>query len=334
MRENGGLVTRRDLARYRVEYRDPVVSRYRQWEIVGFPPPSSGGVHVAQILNMLETFDLAAEGPDSAGLAHLEAEAMKRAFADRAWWLGDPAFAPVPRGLVSREYAAELARQIRPDRAVAVAGPGNPPGAWTEHFGDPDGRHTTHLTTADDEGNWVALTATLNTTFGSKVVVPGTGVFLNNQMDDFSAQPGVTNFFGLTGAEANAVAPGKRPLSSMSPTLVLRDGRPVFSAGAAGGPTIISQTVLALVQALDFGRRPAEALGRPRVHHQWQPDELVVEAGWPEDTLLDLERRGHRLRRVNALGAAQAMGLDPATGRLLPSADPRVGGQAGTWEAH
>lgn len=334
MRANGGLLERRDFARYRPKLREPVVSAYRGWQTVGFPPPSSGGVHIAQILQILASFDLAAEGPDSAGFVHLTAEASKRAFADRAYWMGDPDFAAVPRGLVAPEYAAELAARMRTNRSTAVMGEGVPPAAWSDLYGSSDpheGKHTTHLATADGEGNWVALTATVNTTFGSKVVVPGTGVFLNNQMDDFTAQPGATNYFGLPGAEANAVAPGKRPLSSMSPTIVLREGQPVFSAGAAGGPTIITQVLLAILGTVDFGRDPATALAAPRFHHQWLPDELVLEAGWPDAIAVELERRGHRVRRVKSLGAAQAIGV--VEGRLTPAADPRVGGAAERWEA-
>src|SRR6185369_12757074 len=198
---------------------------YRGYQIIGFPPPSSGGTHVAQILNLLETFDLKSMGAESADFIHIVTEAMKLAFADRAYWLGDPDFIRVPRELVSKEYAAQLAKQINLDRATPVMNHGTPGGAEENFFG----KHTTHFSTADAEGNWVACTATINTSFGCKVVIPGTGVVLNNQMDDFSLQPGVTNYFGLVGAEANAVAPKKRPLSSMSPTIVLKDGQPILS---------------------------------------------------------------------------------------------------------
>lgn len=324
MREQGGILTRADLRDYRVVPRDPIRSRYREFEVVGFPPPSSGGVHVAEILNVLDRFDFRSEGEDSPKWVHTTLEAMKLAFADRAHWLGDPDFTRVPRGLAAPGYAAELAARIRPEAVIEVPGAGVPPGAWVDTFG----RHTTHLTTADDSGCWVALTATLNTTFGSKVVVPGTGVVLNNQMDDFSAQPGVPNYFGLVGAEANAVGPGKRPLSSMSPTLLLRDGRPVFSVGAAGGPTIISQSVLAIVRFADFGHRPADALAAPRFHHQWRPGEATWEdAGWGSEVARRLEEWGHHLRRVPSLGAAQAIGW--VDGRLEAAADPRVEGVAG-----
>ena len=277
MQAHGGLVTTSDVARYEVVPREPVRGTYRGHEIVSFPPPSSGGVHVVEILNMLERFDLTAMGDGSADFAHVVVEAMKLAFADRARWLGDPDFAHVPRGLVSKEYAAALAQRIRLDRASVVAAAGSPPGADRDWFTRERNRHTTHFSTADTEGNWVACTASLNTSFGSKVVVPGTGVLLNNHMDDFSAQPGVPNYFGLVGAEANAIEARKRPLSSMSPTLVLRDGQPILSVGAAGGPTIISQTLLAILRVIDFKKSPREALAAPRLHHQWKPDELHAE---------------------------------------------------------
>lgn len=328
MRANGGSLTEADLAAYVPRQREPIRTTYRGCEIIGFPPPSSGGVHVAQILNLLERFDLRALDPHSADFVHLVAEAMKLAFADRAHWLGDPDFVPVPRGLVAREYADELARKIDRHRATAIQGAGSPPRAQADVFG----KHTTHLSTADAAGNWVACTATLNTTFGSKVVVPGTGVVLNNQMDDFVAQPGATNFYRLVGAEANAIAPGKRPLSSMAPTIVRRDGRPILSVGAAGGPTIISQTVLAIIQVVDYGCSPAEALARPRFHHQWRPDELEIEQRFPEATKLELKRRGHTLREVESLGACQAVGRTPDQAAFCGAHDPRVSeGRAAGW---
>ncbi|MBL9140139.1 MAG: gamma-glutamyltransferase [Verrucomicrobiales bacterium] len=320
MRDNGGLLRRRDFAHYRPVQRETVVSRYREATVIGFPPPSSGGVHVAQILNILDHFDLRALGEDSPAWVHWTAEAMRLAFADRAFWLGDSDFVRVPRGLADPKYAARLAARIHPESVAPVDRHDNPPDADREFFG----KHTTHLSAMDGEGNWVTLTATINTTFGSKVVIPGTGVFLNNQMDDFSAQPGATNFFGLVGSEANAVAPGKRPLSSMSPTLVLRDGQPVLAVGAAGGPTIISQVVLAIIRFVDFQKTPAEAIAGPRFHHQWLPDELVLESAWDASTEAALKGLGHKVRRVRTLGAAQA------TGRWLDkdaaAGDPRVDG--------
>src|SRR5438477_12809985 len=260
MKNKGGLLTAQDFGNYHAKLREPVLTTYRGCQLVGFPPPSSGGVHVGQILNIVENFDLKTMGPGSADFIHVVTEAMKLAFADRAYWLGDPDFAKVPRSLVAKDYAAKLARQIRMDRVAVVPQHGTPEAATEDVFQ----KHTTHFSTADAEGNWVACTATVNTSFGCKVVIPGTGVVLNNQMDDFSAQPGATNYFGLVGAEANAVAAGKRPLSSMSPTVGLKDGQPVLSVGAAGGPTIISQTLLAIIYTIDFNMDPADALAQPR----------------------------------------------------------------------
>jgi len=319
MRANGGLLTEADFAGYVAKPRPPLRTTYRGHEIIGFPPPSSGGVHVAQILNLLEHFDLKALGADSPDFVHVVAEAMKLAFADRAHWLGDPDFAPVPRGLVDKGYAAQLAKQIDLKQAARVQH-GTPPNATSDVFG----KHTTHFSAADAEGNWVACTATINTSYGSKVVVPGTGVVLNNEMDDFSAQPGTANFFGLVGAEANAVAPGKRPLSSMSPTIVLRDGRPILSVGAAGGPTIITQTLLAILHTIDFGRDPVEALAQPRFHQQWSPDELRIEKTFPDAVRRELERRGHKLKELNSIGACQAVGRSKDGKIFLGAHDPRV----------
>ncbi len=326
MKANGGVMTALDFRAYRVKLREPVRSTYRGHEIIGMSPPSSGGVHVAQILNILEHFNLRAMGMDSPDFVHAVTEAMKLAFADRAWWLGDPDFAPVPRGLVDKPYAAALAKKIDLKRASAVPQYSIPPRATEDLFG----KHTTHFSTADSDGNWVACTATINTTFGSKVVVPGTGIVLNNEMDDFSAQPGVPNAFGLIGNEANAIAPGKRPLSSMSPTIVLKNGKPILSVGAAGGPTIISQTLLAIIRVVDFGQTPEQALAGPRFHHQWQPDELRVESKLPAGIRTELERRGHKLKIVEAIGVSQTVGVN-AKGEFIGAADPRAEGEAKVW---
>lgn len=304
MTANGGLIRSGDLSKYRVQLREPVRTRYRGCEIIGFPPPSSGGVHVAQILNLLERYDLRSMGRDSSDFIHTVTEAMKLAFADRAYWLGDPAFTHVPRGLVDRGYADSLSAAIHPDRASVVPGHGMPSDAGRNWFGR---KHTTHFSTADSEGNWVACTATINTTFGAKRVVPGTGIVLNNEMDDFSAAPGSSNAFGLVGGDANAVAPGKRPLSSMSPTIVMRDGRPILSVGAAGGPTIISQTLLAIIGVVDFGLSVDQSLAAVRFHHQWQPDELRLERRASPEVVRELERRGHHVVLVDSLGACQAV---------------------------
>ncbi len=329
LRSLGGLVTAEDYAAYEPRRREVLRTTYRGVEILGFPPPSSGGVHVGEILNVLEHFDLRAMGEDSADFVHVITEAMKLAFADRAHWLGDPDFAKVPRGLLAKDYAAQLAARINLRQATAVSGHGEPAAADEDYFERERHRHTTHFSTADAAGNWVACTATVNTTFGSKVVVPGTGLVLNNQMDDFAAQPGVPNYFGLVGADANAVEGRKRPLSSMSPTVVLRGGKPVLSVGAAGGPTIISQTLLAIVRVVDFGHDTRGALRAPRFHHQWRPDVLKMEKGWGEGVIAELRRRGHTVEVIGELGATQAVGRGD-DGRFEAAADPRIPGQGAT----
>ena len=325
MSANGGLITREDLAGYNAKRREPVRTTYRGHEIVGFPPPSSGGVHVAQILYILESFDLASMAPDSAEFVHLVTEAMRLAFADRAHWLGDADFAAVPKGLASKKYARQLAKKIDPTKAATIDAHSTPPNADTDLFS----KHTGHFSAVDSDGWWVACTATVNTTFGSGVVIPGTGIVMNNEMDDFSAQPGVPNAFGLIGAEANAIAPGKRPLSSMSPTIVLRDGKPVFTVGAAGGPTIITQVLLAIIHVVDFGKSPAEALGQARFHHQWKPDRLLIEKALGQSAIDALRAKGHTVEVVNTLGAAQAIGLGQAGKPFSGSPDPRGRGLFG-----
>ena len=320
MKGNGGLLALRDFRAYQIERREPIRTTYRGYDIIGFPPPSSGGVHVAQILNILEQFDLGKLKPHSVEFIHLVTEAMKLAFADRAHWLGDPDFVRVPKGLVSKEYAATLAAKITPTQATRVSNFGAPPGR------DAFRKHTTHFTTADSDGNWVACTATINTSFGAKVVVPGTGVVLNNQMDDFAIQPGVKNYFGLIGSEANAVAPGKRPLSSMSPTIVLKRGKPVLSVGAAGGPTIISQTLLTIIYTIDFNMSLEASLAAPRFHHQWVPDELRIERKVRSEVLAGLTRLGHKVVPQDSLGAAQAVAAEGEA--LIAEHDPRSEGKS------
>lgn len=329
MAANGGVLRKGDLCAYTPKLREPLRTTYRGHEILGFPPPSSGGVHVAQILNVLESFDLPAL--PAADRVHTTAEAMKAAFADRAYWLGDPDFVPVPKGLLDKEYAKTLASRILPGGpAVAVPGHGTPPRADTDVFGDLL-KHTTHLSTADAEGNWVALTQTVNTTFGSKVIVPGTGVILNNEMDDFAAAPGAPNAFKLVGSDANAVAPRKRPLSSMSPTIVVKDGRPFLSVGAAGGPTIISQTLQNLVNVLDLKLSLQNAIAAPRIHHQWSPDELRMEPAFGPEILEAMKQRGHTVKEAGSVGIGVSQGVrwDEGKSEFEPVHDPRVPGAVG-----
>lgn len=322
MSANGGIMTAQDFASYQAPERAAIRSKYRGYDLVTMPPPSSGGVHVAQILNILEYFPIRHFRASSR--IHVITEAMKLAFADRAYWLGDPDFAKVPRGLVDPVYAAELAQKIDLDHVTAVPSHNMPP-HWE---GDVFGKHTTFLCTADAEGNWVALNQTINTAFGSKVVIPGTGVLLNDEMDDFAVQPGVPNAFKLIGAEANAVAPGKRPLSSMSPTIVLKDGRPVIVTGAAGGPTIITQALLLLTHIIDDGMLPAAALAEPRFHQQWNPDELKIEKAFGQGTLSRVKAFGHKLAESEGFGACQAIYFDADKKLFYPAHDPRVPGKA------
>jgi gamma-glutamyltranspeptidase/glutathione hydrolase len=328
MAENGGILSAQDFARYEARRRPPILSDYRGHTIVGMPPPSSGGIHVAQILEILERFDLRSlHEQDPAALTHVVAEAMELAFADRAYWLGDADFVPVPRGLVSPAYAQELASRIDPEQAGAVSSHGTPPGHAVDVFGTSGQKHTTHIAAADAEGNWVAITATVNTSFGSKVIVPGTGLVLNNEMDDFSIAPGVPNAFGLIGAEANAVEPGKRPLSSMSPTIVLRDGRPILTVGAAGGPKIITQVVLAIIRKIDLEAPMDQAIAAPRFHHQWRPDILFFEKSAPAELVWAVAGRGHTIAQLDSAGVCQGIWRAP-DGTFMAVADPRVPGKA------
>ncbi|MFL0795869.1 MAG: gamma-glutamyltransferase [Cellvibrionaceae bacterium] len=322
MQKNNGIITRDDFANYQLKIREPVKTNYRGYSLYGFPPPSSGGVHVAQILNMLEGFNLK-DLPEASRL-HVIGEAMKLAFADRAHWLGDSDFVKVPKGLTNKSYAQALAKRIQLNKAMAVSSHSTPPLADTDLFG----KHTTHLTTADAQGNWVAITSTLNTSFGSKVIIPNSGVLMNNQMDDFSAQPGVPNAYGLVGNEANSIQPGKRPLSSMSPTLILKDNQPVLTLGAAGGPTIITQVVQGVVNHLDLGLPLEHAIAAPRIHHQWKPDQLYVENSDSQFSIAQphrekLQALGHKLKPFSGYGSTQAISLN-AKGKFTAVSEPRL----------
>ena len=329
----GGIMSENDFAEYHCnEFSNHLPqSNYRDHLVLGFPPPSSGGVHVAQILNILKEFpvaDLYRETPVK--FYHLLAESMKIAFADRAHWLGDPKFAKVPRGIADEGYGKELAAKIDMTKVRGVDRYGAPPNL--DHVFDSGvEKHTTHLTVADRDGNWVGITATINTTWGSKVIVPGTGVMLNNQMDDFSIAPGTPNAFGLIGAEANAIEPGKRPLSSMSPTMVLKsidggESQPVLTCGAAGGPKIISATLQTIVRVIDLDQSIGDALASPRVHHQWQPDQLMVETSLPESIQKDLSNLGHHLKTFSSMAIAQ--GIQRTSNELIAASDSRTEGSA------
>lgn len=330
MHSTGGLLARRDFKEYTIAERWPIECSYRGRKVVGFPPPSSGGIHIAQMLGMLTVHDVKSifDQSPAKGL-HLLAEVMKRAMADRAHWLGDADFAKVPRGLLDLDYLRERGQSIEPDKCTVVAGHGTPPRSVEDLFAP--GKHTTHLTTADTEGNVVALTQTVNTSFGSKLIVPGTGVLLNNEMDDFSLAPGVRNAFGLIGSDANAVAPGKRPLSSMSPSIVLNAASEFeFTCGAAGGPKIITTTLQNIVRVIDLGMSIDAALAAPRIHHQWSPDVLAYEESLTSDIAKQLEQFGHKLDKGKTLAVAQGIQRTPDA-RLQAASDPRVPSQAAGW---
>ena len=316
MKQNSGIITAKDFANYRTLRRTPVRSDFHGYEIYGFPPPSSGGTHVSQLLTMFDMLDL--EKKDESERYHLMIEASKLAFADRAYWMGDSDFVPVPKGLITREYLQQRIKEISETEVSVNLQHGTPADYEKNIFT----KHTTHISTADEEGNWVAITTTLNTSFGSKVVIPGTGVLMNNQMDDFSAKPGAPNAFGLVGNEANAIAPFKRPLSSMSPTIVMKNDKPVLAVGAAGGPTIISQVAQTIFNYLALGMELDEALSAVRVHHQWRPDRVFIDGFASEKLQKSLEEKGHALSVWPRFGATQAVGFKE--GKLQAESEPRI----------
>ena len=316
MAPHAGAVTLQDLREYKVAEREPVRGTYRGHEVVTMPPPSSGGTHLVQILNMLEQWPLAQWGQNSAQTLHHMAESSKLAYADRSEYLGDPDFVKIPlKGLTSKRYAESLAKTIDPNRArpAKEIKPGQPQPYESDQ--------TTHYSVVDKAGNAVAVTYTLNTNFGSGIVAKGTGILLNNEMDDFAAKPGVANAYGLVGGDANAVAAKKRPLSSMTPTLVLKDGKPTLVTGSPGGARIITTVLQTVVNTIDFGNNPAEAAAAPRVHHQWTPDELRVEKGLSPDTLALLKQRGHNIAVKPSMGRTQTIQI--RNGQLYGYSDPR-----------
>lgn len=316
MAPHANALSLQDLRDYKVAEREPVRGSYRGYQIVTMPPPSSGGAHLIQILNMMERWPMNQWGADSAQSVHYMTEAMKLAYADRSEYLGDPDFVKIPlKGLISKSYASELAASIKPQQAR----PGKDirPGRPQPYESD----QTTHYSVVDKAGNAVAVTYTLNTNFGSGIVAKGTGILLNNEMDDFSAKPGVANAYGLVGGDANAVQAGKRPLSSMTPTLVLKDGKPVLVTGSPGGARIITTVLQQVVNHIDFGMNPAEAAATPRFHHQWTPDELRVEKGFSPDTLALLRQWGHKVALKASMGRTQT--IEIRDGLLRGASDPR-----------
>ncbi|EBN8527844.1 gamma-glutamyltransferase [Salmonella enterica] len=317
MQQNGGLITTDDLAAYQAVERTPVSGEYRGYQIFSMPPPSSGGIHIVQILNILENFDIKKYGFGSADAIQIMAEAEKYAYADRSEYLGDPDFVNVPwQALTSKAYAKSIAGQIDINKAKPSSE--IRPGKLAPYESD----QTTHFSVVDKDGNAVAVTYTLNTTFGTGIVAGNTGILLNNQMDDFSAKPGVPNVYGLVGGEANAVGPKKRPLSSMSPTIVVKDGKTWLVTGSPGGSRIITTVLQMVVNTIDFGMNVAEATNAPRFHHQWLPDELRVEKGFSPDTLKLLEQKGQKVALKEAMGSTQSIMVGP-DGELYGASDPR-----------
>ncbi len=324
MKKGGGLVTMEDLRRYAAMTRDPIVGEYRGYQILSMGPSSSGGVALVQLLNILEGYDMKALGFNTAESVNLMAEAMKRVYADRAEFLGDPDFTEVPVGwLTSKEYAGLIREGIIEGKPT--------PSAEIRHGVNPkaEGKHTTHFTVVDKWGNAVAVTTTLNSPFGSKCVVDGTGFLLNNEMDDFSAKPGAPNQYGLVGGEANAIAAGKRMLSSMAPTIVARDGKFFMSAGSPGGSTIITTVLQAIVNVIDHGMNVADALKAPRIHHQWLPDELTYEKeGLAPEVIRRLRLMGYELKEIGQSGRVEAILWNGKKKQYEGCSDPRGYGAA------
>ena len=305
MQSHGGTMTLEDLKAYKVVERQPIIGDYRGYKVVTMPPPSSGGVHLIEILNMLEHYPIKEDGVNSAKNIHHMAESMKLAYADRSEYLGDPDFVKIPvTGLTSKAYANERVKTIDDNKArlSSTIKPGKPQPYESDQ--------TTHFSVMDKAGNAAAVTYTLNLNFGSGIVVEGTGILLNNEMDDFSVKPGVPNAFGLVGGTANAIEAKKRPLSSMTPTIVMKNNKPWLVTGSPGGARIITTVLQSVVNTIDHEMNPAEAIITPRVHHQWLPDELRVEAGISPDTIKLLQDKGHNVVTKAPMGRIQIIQAD------------------------
>jgi gamma-glutamyltranspeptidase / glutathione hydrolase len=321
MREHGGLITLEDLKAYKAIERKPMEGTYRGYSIVTSPPPSSGGVGILQMLGVLEGTEFEKAGAGSASAVHFMTEAMRRYFADRSEHLGDPDFVKVPlTSLLAPSYLRKLRASIDPERATPSSE------IHAAKFTGHESNETTHFSVADGDGNIAIVTYTLNGGYGSKVTATGLGFLLNNEMDDFAPKPGEANMYGLIQGEANAIAPQKTPLSSMVPTIILKDGKPVLALGSPGGPTIINTVLEVAINFIDFKMNVQDAVNWPRFHHQWLPDELRMEPGYSPDTIALLEKRGYTVKRVNAQGECAAIAFN--NGWLEGAADPRTEGTA------
>lgn len=314
MKAHGGLISAKDLAAYRAELRKPLRGSYRGIEVLTAPPPSGGGIALLEMLNQLEGFDLKALGATSPLFRHLKAEAMRRAFADRARWIGDPAFTQIPLArLGSKRYAAQLRKSIDPDH-VSLSSPDS--FTWFK-----ESEETTHLSVVDADRNAVSLTYTLEDNYGVRIVVPGAGFLLNNEMGDFNAGPGLTNTEGLIGTRPNLAAPGKRMLSSMSPTILAKSGKLLMVTGSPGGRTIPNTTLQTILNVVDFGLEAQAAVDAPRIHHQWLPDQIVLERGrMVAGEAEALKVRGHKVVERSRIGVAQVIVVGP-DGKLQGGAD-------------
>ncbi|MEQ9563925.1 MAG: gamma-glutamyltransferase, partial [Woeseiaceae bacterium] len=316
---NGGIITLEDLAKYEAVEREPIRGSYRGYEVVSMPPPSSGGVVLVEMLNILEGFDLHGMGHNSAAYMHVLTETMRRAYADRANYLGDPDFnedMPLDR-LMSKEYAEELRSTIDMTQKSQ-----SDPQKFAQAY---ESDQTTHFSVVDKDGNMVSLTYTLEWGYGSHIVVEGAGFLLNNEMGDFNAQPGITDERGRIGTNANLIRPQQRMLSSMTPTIIAKDGVPVFATGTPGGKTIINTTLQTILNVIDFEMSIAESIEAARLHHQWLPDVTALEAkSFSVDTLAIYQSYGHQLRDVGSIGSAMGVYRDPETGVMSGAADSRA----------
>ena len=338
VKSGGGIMTAQDLAEYEVKERTPVRGTYRGYEIISAPPPSSGGITMLEALNILEGYDLASLGSRSADSIHLTAEAFRRAFYDRAEFLGDPDFnqLPVPQ-LLDKKYAAAWRALLDPAHASISKELRRPAGfgeldrqatLHTAYVGR-ESENTTHYSVVDADGNAVAVTTTLNDSFGSRVTSGKLGFLLNDEMDDFTSKPGVPNAYGLIQGEANSIAPGKRPLSAMAPTIVLKDGKLFLVLGSPGGPRIITTVANILMGVVDYGLDIQQAVNAPRFHHQWEPDQIFIErTGLSPDTIKLLQTRGHKLETQGYWSDGECIAVDPRTGERLGASDGRGGGKA------
>jgi len=319
MTANDGLITLKDLKKYKAIERKPIKNNYRDYEIISMPPPSSGGIIISEMLNILEHYDLEKIGHNSAQYLHILTEAMRRGYADRANYLGDPDFnedMPLER-LLSKEHAGNLSKTINPNKKSV-----SDPALFAEIY---ESDETTHFSVVDKEGNMVSLTYTLEFGYGSHIVVEGAGFLLNNEMGDFNEQPGVTNVKGEIGTPPNQIRPEQRMLSSMTPTIVAKDGIPLFATGTPGGKTIINTTMQTILNIVDHGMTIAEAIEAPRIHHQWLPDITTFEKrGISADTQAIYESFGHEVRIRNSIGSAMGVYRDPETGVISGAADSRA----------